>query len=70
MEHPCKECLVKSCCSERCKDFAIYLYKTKDYKQAGHLVEIHIENLTYEQAIKHILIVENTYRYIKMMEKN
>ncbi len=59
----CKKCLVAPCCSERCKDYAIYVYETRDYAAAGEVVERNILNMPYEEAIKHILEVENTYLY-------
>ncbi len=63
MNSPCINCLVAPCCSERCRDYAIYIYETKEYELAGEVVERNILMMPYEEAIDHILEVENTYLY-------
>lgn len=68
MDKPCETCIVKSRCSQRCEDYAKYVYETKDYKFAGEEVSLHIKNMSYEDAIKHILTVENVYLYMKMID--
>ena len=64
MKHPCTDCLVSACCSERCRDYAIYSYETKQYAIAGEAVKKHIESMSYKEAIDHILMVEDTCLYI------
>ena len=59
----CKKCLVAPCCSERCRDYAVYIYETQEYAGAGDVVERNIKGMPYEEAIEHILEVENTYLY-------
>jgi hypothetical protein len=63
MNDPCAKCLVAPCCSERCRDFAIYVYESKEYALAGEVVERNILNMSYEKAIEHILMTENNYLY-------
>jgi hypothetical protein len=65
MIKPCKKCLVQSCCSEPCKDYAIYVYETKEYEQIGEVVKHQINNLPYQKAIDHILKVEGVYFSIR-----
>ena len=64
MEKPCIGCLVSACCSERCREYAKYSYETKQYAVAGEAVKKHIESMEYEDAIDHILMVEDTCLYI------
>jgi hypothetical protein len=64
MKIPCEDCIVSSCCSERCKDYAIYVYETKDYEHAGKAVKRQIENMDYDEAVDHILKVENMALYL------
>jgi len=55
MEKPCDKCIVRACCTKRCIDYAIYIYKTKEYAQAGDMVKQTIENkMTAGEAIQHI----------------
>ncbi len=61
MDNPCTSCLVAPCCSERCRDYAFYILKSKEYKLAGDVVARNIESMPYEKAIEHILEVENCY---------
>ena len=63
MNSPCDKCLVAPCCSERCRDYAIYVYESKEYELAGEPVAQNILMMPYEEAIEHILEVENTYLY-------
>ncbi len=66
MKDPCKGCLVSACCSKRCKDFAIYVYTTKQYTDAGANVSKQIDEMPYEEAINHILNVEDIYLHLKV----
>lgn len=59
MKHPCTGCLVSSCCSKRCRDYAVFIYETRNYEQAGKAVKDQIKAMPYEKAIDHILYVEN-----------
>jgi hypothetical protein len=61
MKDPCTNCLVAPCCSKRCRDYALYILKTGEYKLAGDTVVRTIEDMPFEEAIQHILNVENTY---------
>ena len=65
MIKPCKKCLVRSCCSEPCEDYAIYVYETKEYEQIGEAIKIQIDNMPYQKAIDHILQVETLYFSIR-----
>ena len=60
----CKKCLVAPCCSTRCRDYAIHVYESNEYALAGASVENTIKDMTYEEAIQHILMVENAYLQI------
>ena len=67
MKNPCSKCVVRACCTQRCNDYAVYLFKNRDYKMAGLEVADHIENgMTERQAIAHILMVENIYLSMKL----
>ena len=61
MIKPCKKCLVRSCCSEPCEDYAIYVYETKEYEEIGETVKHQINSMPYQKAIDHILKVEMVY---------
>ncbi len=63
--YPCKTCLVVPCCSTPCIDYAEYVYETKAYGAAGGNVKQHIEEMTYEEAIDHILMVESIFFYVR-----
>ncbi len=60
----CKKCLVAPCCSTRCRNYAICVYESKEYALAGASVENSIKDMPYEEAIQHILMVENAYLQI------
>ncbi len=60
MDKPCNICIVAPCCSKCCLDYAKYVYETKEYEEAGEMVKRHISSMPYDQAINHILQVENT----------
>lgn len=64
MKNPCDSCLVSSCCSERCMEYATYVYETKDYEGAGDLVKRQIEKMPRNLAIEHIRKVENVYLFL------
>jgi len=59
MEKPCIGCIVSACCSERCKDYAVYIYDIRDYEEVSPQVTKQINSMKYEDAIDHILMVEN-----------
>jgi hypothetical protein len=61
MNELCINCLVAPCCSERCRDYAVCVYEKKEYSLAGMTVEHSIKDMPYEEAIQHILMVENAY---------
>ena len=65
MERPCNNCVVQACCTKRCTDYAVFIYKTKDYRRAGKDVANHIDSMSEEKAIEHILIVENACLSLK-----
>jgi len=65
VKKPCNECLVKACCSEPCKNYAIFVYESKQYEQAGDMVKENINDMPYEKAIDHILKVETIYFHIR-----
>ena len=65
MDNPCKECLVVACCSKRCEDYAKYIFDTKRYEKAGSYVTKHINAMTYDNAIEHILKVEIVSQYLE-----
>jgi len=70
MEKPCLTCLVSPCCTERCRDYATYVYFIKRYEQAGDLVIRQIDEMEEKDAIEHILMVENVYlRVLKIREE-
>ena len=70
MEDPCKICVVNGCCSKRCKDYAIYVYETRQYVNAGIGVAKQVRNMPYDEAIEHILKVESVYLYMKLIDKS
>lgn len=65
MKNPCDECMVKSCCSQRCENYAKFVYETESYRFAGPQVSLQIKDMPYEKAINHILKVENVYLYLR-----
>ena len=65
MIKPCKKCLVRSCCSEPCKDYSIYVYVTKEYEEISDAVTRQINNMPYQEAIDYILKVETLYFAIR-----
>jgi len=65
MDDPCIICLLHPCCSEPCIDYAKYVYETKQYSEAGIKVATHIEDMSYDKAIAHILKVESLYFWMK-----
>ena len=69
MKDPCTECVVAPCCSKRCKDYAIYVYETKQYVNAGLGVAKQIKNMPYDKAIEHIMKVETVYLYLKLINQ-
>jgi len=69
MINPCKECLVSACCSKRCKDYARYIFDNKDYEKAGLYVAKHINAMSHDDAIDHILKVETIAQYIDNINK-
>ena len=70
VESPCKNCLVHACCSKPCREYAIYVFETKQYVNAGVGVAKQIKNLPYEKAIEHILKVESVYFYMKSLHND
>jgi len=68
MENPCIECLVNTCCSKPCIDHIKHIYKTKEYKFAGDIVAKQIEEMSYKDAIEHILKCETVYFYMRTLE--
>ena len=65
MKDPCIKCLVSACCSKRCRDYAEYVYITEEYAQAGEAVMRQIDKMEYEEAVEHILRVENIALHIR-----
>jgi len=65
MEHPCKVCIVRSCCTERCIPYIKYIYENKTYAEAGPQVEKHIDSMSYEEAINYITMVESLVLILK-----
>jgi len=53
---PCNECLVSACCTKRCEDYAIWIFDNPDA-----VVAESVENMDHDDAIQHILMVENCY---------
>jgi len=69
MDNPCKQCLVSACCSIRCEEYAKYIFDSKEYKEAGSCVSKHIDEMSYEDAIRHILKVEIIAQYMNNVYK-
>ena len=69
MNDPCIECVVAPCCSKRCVDFAKYVYETKQYVNAGLGVARRIQDMSYDEAIEHIIKVESVYLYMKLLDQ-
>jgi len=65
MQNPCNTCLVQACCTERCTNYAIYIYKSKEYEIVCPSSSKIINDMEYHAAINHILMVENCYLSIK-----
>ncbi len=65
MKNPCDICLVQACCTDRCKEYAIYVYKSKEYQLAGPTTAKTIDDMEYHSAIDHILMVENCYLSVR-----
>ena len=65
MDDPCKKCLIRSCCSKPCLNYAVYVYETKEYGIAGKKVSDHINKMSPDKAIAHILKIETFYFSIK-----
>jgi hypothetical protein len=59
MKKPCNTSLVKSCCTERCLDYAEWFFSTGEYASVSPAVKKQIEDMTHDDAVKHILMVEN-----------
>jgi len=59
MENPCEICIVNASCTERCTDFAKYIYENKIYDCGGELSKKKIEHMSYPEAIEYILMIEN-----------
>jgi len=60
MNKPCNECLVSACCTKRCEDYAIWIFNSHD-----SLVAESVFDMSFDDAIRHILMVENCYLEIK-----
>jgi hypothetical protein len=65
MKKPCETCIVRPRCSQCCEDYAKFVYETENYKFAGPQVSLQIKEMSYEEAVQHILTVENVYLYLK-----
>jgi len=56
MDKPCDKCLVSACCTKRCEPYAMYIFSNADA-----VVSESVEDMSYHDAIQHILMVENCY---------
>ena len=65
MTFPCDKCLVKICCTKPCRDYAISLYYNKKYREKKSIIDINLDNMSFENAINHILKVEAISFYIR-----
>ncbi len=69
MGNPCDTCIVAACCSKRCEDYARYVFDSKNYEKAGSKVAKRISEMPYEEALTHILMVENVCQYLERVIK-
>jgi len=66
MVNPCNDCLVVACCTRRCEAYAEYIFDTKGYQQAGTHVAEHIDAMSHDDAVEHILQVERVCHYLHL----
>jgi len=57
---PCNNCLVSACCTQRCEDYAKWIFDNPNA-----VVAEAVEDMSYHDAIQHILMVENCYLIVK-----
>lgn len=64
-DNPCKQCPVETCCTKRCRDYAIYIYENNLVPSGS---KPHIKKMSYEKSIQFILKCEEMYLYLERVD--
>ena len=67
VDKPCPNCIVSPCCTQRCREYAKFIYYSREFAKAGSGVERQITEMPYEKAIEFILRVERVYHEMKRL---